>query len=504
MHTLSFFVYLCAVFACATLTVADIQKRSFLVERVPNPKFTGRNGPRAMVKAHRKFLMPLPEGLVAAMEAQDKKLAAAQAKRGSNSFQYFDRSEADRRGLIGELLGDLGLGGGKQNGKQDGNQNGNNANQNSNNGNQNANGNGNGNGNKGNKNGNGSTPPPVKANNTAPAPGTGARNQTGTVAAKPEKNDAEYISPVKIGGQTVNLDFDTGSSDLWVFNTQLAASVTNGHRVYDPAKSKTFKMMAGSQFTISYGDGSGAKGNVGTDVVDVGGAAFPAQPVELATAVSQEFIKDQNNDGLMGLAFSKINTVKPQKQQTFFDNIKPSLAQPVFTADLRKGAAGAYTFGTIDQSKFQGALAWVPVNNTNGFWQFSSEKFAVNGGKPQAGTSGGQAIADTGTSLMLADAKIVTAYYAQVQGAKNDQQVGGFTFPCNTKLPDLAVDVGGVYMAKVTGDNINFAQVGNGMCFGGVQATPQGQLGIYGDIFFKSQFVAFNGGNNSLGMAPHK
>lgn len=39
-------------------------------------------------------------------------------------------------------------------------------------------------------------------------------------------------------------------------------------------------------------------------------------------------------------------------------------------------------------------------------------------------------------------------------------------------------------------------------CFGGVQATTS-SLQIWGDIFFKSQFVAFNGGNNTLGMAQH-
>lgn len=36
----------------------------------------------------------------------------------------------------------------------------------------------------------------------------------GSVAAIPEEGDVEYLSPVEIGGQTVNLDFDTGSADL--------------------------------------------------------------------------------------------------------------------------------------------------------------------------------------------------------------------------------------------------------------------------------------------------
>jgi aspergillopepsin I len=36
----------------------------------------------------------------------------------------------------------------------------------------------------------------------------------GSVAATPEQYDAEYLCPVTIGGQTLNLDFDTGSADL--------------------------------------------------------------------------------------------------------------------------------------------------------------------------------------------------------------------------------------------------------------------------------------------------
>lgn len=41
-----------------------------------------------------------------------------------------------------------------------------------------------------------------------------AASGQGSVAATPEQGDTEYLSPVEIGGQTLNLDFDTGSADL--------------------------------------------------------------------------------------------------------------------------------------------------------------------------------------------------------------------------------------------------------------------------------------------------
>jgi aspergillopepsin I len=37
---------------------------------------------------------------------------------------------------------------------------------------------------------------------------------SGTVVTTPEENDIEYLTPVNIGGTTLNLDFDTGSADL--------------------------------------------------------------------------------------------------------------------------------------------------------------------------------------------------------------------------------------------------------------------------------------------------
>ncbi|KAI0173155.1 acid protease [Hypoxylon sp. FL1284] len=432
MQSLTNLLLLFGLLALASASPAKIQKRGvYKVERVANPNFGGRNGPRALLKTLRKYRMPVPAALANAATEQNEMISKRHSLRKGKGRKH--KGAAAAAGGAGAAAA--------------------------------------------------------------------AGNGTGTVTATPEAGDVEYLAPVNIGGQTLNLDFDSGSSDLWVFNSQLSAKATQGHTVYDPTKSETFALMQGASFEISYGDGSGAAGNVGTDTVDLGGATVTAQAVELATAVSQSFVQDPNNNGLLGLAFSSINTVQPQPQKTFFDNVMSSLAEPVFTADLRSQAVGAYEFGQVDASKFTGDMTWVPINNTQGFWQFTSEQFAVDGGQPQVSTAGAQAIADTGTTLLLADANVADAYYKQVDGAVDDQQQGGFTFPCNAQLPDLQLDVGGS-MATVKGSDINFAQVDDATCFGGLQATTAG-LQIYGDIFFKSNFVAFNGGNNSLGFAQH-
>lgn len=331
-----------------------------------------------------------------------------------------------------------------------------------------------------------------------------AKNQSGTVMATPEQNAALFLSPVDVGGQTLNLDFDSGSSDLWVFSTELPAQAIGQHSAFDATKSKTFKQMQGAQFKVSYGDGSGAAGLVGTDVVTIGGVKVENQVVELATAVSQTFVEDVNTDGLVGLAFSKLNTVndgtKKIPQKTFFDNVMGSLDMPVFTADLDPDGTGVYEFGKIDKTKFEGEMIWVPVKAETGFWQFPSAKFAV-GDKVFENKAASDAIADTGTSLMLVDQPVAEAYYSQVKGAQLNAQVGGFIYPCGAKMPDFSVAAGDK-MVKIPGSQITFAAVDkkNTTCFGGIQGNQGAGLQIYGDTMFKAQLVAFNGGNQSLGF----
>ena len=42
-----------------------------------------------------------------------------------------------------------------------------------------------------------------------------APSGNGVVSAVPEPNDSEFIEATTVGGQPLNMDFDTGSSDLY-------------------------------------------------------------------------------------------------------------------------------------------------------------------------------------------------------------------------------------------------------------------------------------------------
>ena len=192
----------------------------------------------------------------------------------------------------------------------------------------------------------------------------------------------------------------------WVFSSELPSNEQSGHGIYNPSKSSTSKIESGETWDISYGDGSGAAGNIYADTVKIGAVTVTSQAVECATSVSSTFVSDTDSDGLVGLAFDSINTASPKQVQTFFGNAEPSLASPLFTANLKKGKPGNYNFGYIDSSEYTGAITYVPVNTANGFWEFTGDGYAVGSGAFVSSST--DSIADTGTTLLY----LPTTWYA--------------------------------------------------------------------------------------------
>ena len=329
-------------------------------------------------------------------------------------------------------------------------------------------------------------------------------SEEGEVTATPEENESQYLAPVKIGGQSLNINLDTGSADLWVYSNRLSSQVTSGHSIFDPSRSSTWSNYPGGSWDIEYGDGSTARGSVGFDTVNVGGAVVEKQCIELAEEVSGSFQTDINSDGLLGLGFSVVNTVQPQPQKTFFENVMDDLDQPVFTADLEENNSGTYEFGSIDTSKYTGDIHYTPIDPSNGYWQFDSGTFNV-GGKQQRCQTCSPAIADTGTSLIIVDDDVAEAYYSQVQGSSYSPSNGVYLYPCSSTLPDFGVAIGNGYTATLKGSDTTYMQDGS-QCLGGI--APNGAssgsgapIQIYGDVLLKHFFAVFDGGSRRFGLA---
>lgn len=307
--------------------------------------------------------------------------------------------------------------------------------------------------------------------------------------------------------QNVNLDFDTGSADLWVWSTELPAQTQTqgkaaGHNIFNPSKSSTFKKQSGSTWNISYGDGSSASGDVGTDVLHVGSINVQNQAIELAKVLSAEFASGAG-DGLLGLAFGSINTVKPRPAATPVENMItqddiPNSAE-LFTAylsswrdtnDPDKGES-FYTFGEIDETvtSQSGQPAYTPVDNSQGFWMFNSEYVTIAG--KQVARSGNTAIADTGTTLLLTADDVVSQIYAQIPGAKYDSTQQGYIFPNNLtadQYPEIIFPCGDTPI-RVMPEDLPFADAGNGMVYGGIQSRGNLTFDILGDTWLKGVYV---------------
>lgn len=261
-------------------------------------------------------------------------------------------------------------------------------------------------------------------------------------------------------------------------------------------------MDSGMTWKIEYGDGSSASGNVGTDVVSIGGLKIQNQAVELAKTLAAQFAQG-TGDGLLGLAWPQINTISnngsPDPQPTPVANMItqddiPKEAE-LFTAALyssRDQDKSFYTFGFIDQDLVTASgeeISWTDIDNSQGFWQFPSTSAVING--QTITQSGNTAIADTGTTLALVSDQVCEALYGAINGATYSSQYQGYIVP-NTvtaaDLPDFSVAVGDKQFV-IQKEDLLFAPADSSNWYGGVQSRGDMTFDILGDVFLKSVYA---------------
>ncbi|OIW27596.1 acid protease [Coniochaeta ligniaria NRRL 30616] len=331
----------------------------------------------------------------------------------------------------------------------------------------------------------------------------------GDVAAYNQTEDREWLSPVSIGtpGQEVLLDFDTGSSDLWVFSseTKTRGAINGSRQIWSPHLSSSARQVNGSRWQIMYGDGSYASGSVWKDTILLGNITIPDVIVESAVTVSRSMVTDTVLSGLLGLAYSLPSQVYPVAP-TFLDVLTPVLDAPVFTVDLHWHTDGLYEFGRIDTTKYTGEMFYTPVTNNSKYWGFTFTGYNI-GPSVEWLESEWAAIVDTGTTLILLQDDLVKLYYdnATDAGAAYNSTVDGYTYLCNATLPDLHMGFENGYYVTIPGKYLNYtdmAELGQpDMCYGALQSVGALPFSILGDVFLKAVYAVFDIGKGQIGLA---
>lgn len=274
------------------------------------------------------------------------------------------------------------------------------------------------------------------------------------------------------------------------------------HATYHPSHSNTSSILPNHTWHITYGDGSSASGSVYTDRVSLGSSAIVSnQTVESARRISPAFTYDPACSGILGLGLSG-NAVHPIRARTFMENLREQLPRAVFAADLRRRAAGRYSFGFVDETAYTGEMGYVSVTPRGSpWWQFVAGGFQVGDdartGRVDVAWS---AIADTGTSLLLAPVTVVAEYYARVNGSAFDPEWAGVVFPCEATLPDWSFFLG-EYRGTVPGRYMQYSRINETHCYGGMQSSEDIGFGVFGDVVLKAQFVVFDLEEKRLGFA---
>ncbi|KAJ7171323.1 acid protease [Mycena filopes] len=315
-----------------------------------------------------------------------------------------------------------------------------------------------------------------------------------------ENDGEEWAGTISIGtpAQKFLIDFDTGSSDLWVPSSSCTSSTCSAKSKYKASSSSTTVKKSGT-FTIVYGDHSTVSGPELTETVTVAGVTATNQIFSAVTTLSASFADDPI-DGILGLAF-------------------PSLAalngNPFFTTANSEGTVDANQFafylassgselllGGTNPAKFSGDIEFNSIDSSNGFWQATGAKVKIGS---TTAVSNIDTIIDSGTTLMYGPPAAIKAFYAKISGAKLFDSTNGFySFPCSTP-PKISFNWGGQDWAIST-DSINLGQTatGSSSCVSALAAQDLGlgsTVWLIGDTFMSEVYTVFDVDQEAVGFA---
>jgi cathepsin D len=334
--------------------------------------------------------------------------------------------------------------------------------------------------------------------------------------------DAMYYGNIQLGtpGQSFQVIFDTGSSNLWIRSATGAdgkAVKSNGKRAYKSKDSTTYA-EDGSPFKITYGSGE-MSGFLSKDLLEVGPLTARGVPFAEETDEYGLNLDDAEFDGILGLGFPSIS--ESSTQQEMFAAIKrdnPDFDNGVFSFWLGRGAGstpsgtidfgGLLTIGGADEKYYTGEITWLPIVKPAAYWQFAVEGVSCGGAEVKMKNS--IAIADTGTSLVYGAPEPVDQIVKAMGLTAADENQGGYMVECSKvkSFPSLTWKMQGKDF-EVDAEHLFLSigeQDGKDYCMFGIQADPSlddpnHSYWLLGDVFLGQFYSVWDVAQQKIGFA---
>ncbi|KAL6450021.1 LOW QUALITY PROTEIN: SAP2 Candidapepsin-2 [Candida maltosa Xu316] len=336
--------------------------------------------------------------------------------------------------------------------------------------------------------------------------GEGGVTKRQTVPVTLYNEKISYAGDITIGSnkQKQTVIIDTGSSDLWVVDSNAQCEVTRPDQTqdfckhngtYTPGTSSTAQNL-GTPFRIQYGDGSTSQGTLYKDTIGIGGVSIKNQEFAdvSSTSVSQG-IGYQNNEA-----------------GGFYDNVPITLKKQGIISknayslylNSQDAGTGQIIFGGVDNAKYSGKLTALPVTSNR---ELRIHLDSISIADSPSFNAQADVLLDSGTTNTFLQSdiaqQIINKFNAQVTYDANGNAF--YLVDCNLPGPiEFTFDKG----AKIVVPSSEFA---------GALYTTDGQLysqcqllltvsdsNIFGDNFLRHAYIVYDLDDNEISIAQVK
>jgi elongation factor G len=363
-----------------------------------------------------------------------------------------------------------------------------------------------------------------------------------------------YFATCRLGtpGQNLTLQLDTGSSDIWLPDSNAQICTRAGRRrcdlgTFDPSRSSTYQVTGKGAFNINYVDGSSSKGDYFTDVFEIGGATLRNMTMGLGLETDIPY-------GLVGVGYAASEAIVGQTQSTSsaYPNLPVNMAQEglistvaysLWLNDLGKAyvydperavhpvdgildsSSGNILFGGIDTAKYQGQLTRIDIypSQPDLFTSFRVALTSLQAISPSGSDTLTSeefpfpVVLDSGTTLSYLPTDLAQHVWNEV-GAVYSPEFKLAVIPCrmqNSKGyfsfgfagpsgPRINVTMDELVLDLTSGQPPVFntgPYKGQEACEFGIQNFSTSPY-LLGDSFLRSAYVVYDLVNNQIGIAP--